>query len=102
VDDVHVFDADALWHGQDNVPSSTRAGGGAISGCAGAVGETWEVADGGFQCRGMPAGCTAWRKISVRMSWYNLVCAARVEHRLPWSVSVQRRVALQPHCTSGA
>jgi hypothetical protein len=37
VDNGHVGDADALGHGQEDVPSSTLAGGGAIGGCARAV-----------------------------------------------------------------
>jgi hypothetical protein len=63
VDDEHVGDADALGHGQENVPSSTWAGGGPIGGCAGAVGEPAEVAEGGSSVEAMPARCTARRKI---------------------------------------
>jgi hypothetical protein len=47
VDDGHIGDGDALEHGKEDVPSSTWAGGGAIGGCAGAVGETGEAAEGG-------------------------------------------------------
>jgi hypothetical protein len=42
VDDGHVGDADALGHGQEDIPSSTRAGGGAIRRFAGAVDEIGE------------------------------------------------------------
>jgi hypothetical protein len=52
VDDGHVDDADALGHGHEDVPSSTRAGGGPSSGCVGAVGETGEAAFGGLKCGG--------------------------------------------------
>jgi hypothetical protein len=47
VDDGQFGDADALGHGQEDVPSSTWAAGEAIGGCAGAVGETGEAAEGG-------------------------------------------------------
>jgi hypothetical protein len=58
-------------HGQEDVPSSTRAGGGAIGGCAGA--ETGETAEEGFKCGGMHAWCAAERKIPVRMSRHSVV-----------------------------
>jgi hypothetical protein len=48
VDGGHVSDVDALGHGQKDVPSNTRAGGGAIGGCAGGVGEMVEAAEGGL------------------------------------------------------
>jgi hypothetical protein len=50
----------------------------------------------------MPALCTTSRKITFRMSWRNVVCAARAGHHLPWSISVSRRIAPHPHCTEGA
>jgi hypothetical protein len=50
----------------------------------------------------MPALCTTRRKIPFRMSWCNVVCAARDGHRIPWSTSVGRRGAPQSHCTTGA
>jgi hypothetical protein len=46
----HVSDADALGHGQEDVPLGTRAGGGAIGRCSGAVGEAWGAAKGGLKC----------------------------------------------------
>jgi hypothetical protein len=45
--------------------------------------------------------CTARYKIPFRMSWRSKNCAARAEHRMPWSVSERCRVAPQPHCTVG-
>jgi hypothetical protein len=47
VDDGQFGDADALGHGQGDVHSSAWAAGEAIGGCAGAVGETGEAAEGG-------------------------------------------------------
>jgi hypothetical protein len=38
--------------GQGDVPLCTRAGGGAIGGCAEAVGEAEEAAEGGLKCGG--------------------------------------------------
>jgi hypothetical protein len=49
VDEGHIGNADAFGHRQEDIPWSTRSGGGAISGCAGAVGETGE---GGLKCGG--------------------------------------------------
>jgi hypothetical protein len=57
---------------------------------------------GGSRVEAMPARCTARRKIPFRMSWRSVKCAARAEHRMPWSVPVRWRVAPQPHCTVGA
>jgi hypothetical protein len=48
VDDGHVSSGDALGSGQEDVPSSTRAGGGAVAGYAGADCEPGEVAEGGL------------------------------------------------------
>jgi hypothetical protein len=52
VDDGHVGDGNALGHGHEDVPSSARAGGGAIGGRAGAIGEPREAAEGGLECGG--------------------------------------------------
>jgi hypothetical protein len=52
VDDGHVGDGDALGHGHEDVPSSARAGGGAIGGRARAIGEPREAAEGGLECGG--------------------------------------------------
>jgi hypothetical protein len=52
MDDGHIGNADTLGHGQEDGSSSTRAGGGAMSGCVRAVGETGEAAEGGFKCGG--------------------------------------------------
>jgi hypothetical protein len=80
-------------NGQEDVPWSNLAGGGAISGYAGAVGETGVAAEGRLKCGG---------KIPVRMSRRSVVCATRAEYRMPWSASVWRRVAPQLQCTLGA
>jgi hypothetical protein len=50
----------------------------------------------------MPALCTTRRKVPFRMSWRNVVCAARDRHSIPWSTPAGRRGALQLHCTAGA
>jgi hypothetical protein len=39
----------------------------------------------------MSAQCTTRHNILFRMSWGNVVCAARDGHRMPWSTSVWRR-----------
>jgi hypothetical protein len=52
VDDGHVGDSDALGHGHEDVPSSARAGGGAIGRRAGAISEPREAAEGGLKCGG--------------------------------------------------
>jgi hypothetical protein len=51
----------------------------------------------GSRVEEMPALCTARRKVPFRMSWRNVTCAARAEHRMPWSVSVRWRVAAALH-----
>jgi hypothetical protein len=50
----------------------------------------------------MPAQCTTRRKITFRMSWRNVVCAARAGHHIPCSISASPRVVPHPHCTEGA
>jgi hypothetical protein len=52
LDDGHVDDDDALGHGPEDVPSSARAGGGAIGGHADAIGEPREAAECGLECGG--------------------------------------------------
>jgi hypothetical protein len=52
VDDGNVSDGNALGHGHEDVPSSARAGGGAIGGRARAIGEPREAVEGGLECGG--------------------------------------------------
>jgi hypothetical protein len=62
----------------------------------------WRPRRAGFWVEAMPALCTTQCNIPFRMSWRNVVCAARDEHRIPWSTSEERRGAPQSHCTAGA
>jgi hypothetical protein len=56
----------------------------------------------GFWVEAMPTLCTTLCKIPFRMSWRNVVCAARDGHRIPWSTSVGRTDTPQLHCRAGA
>jgi hypothetical protein len=47
---------------------------------------------GGSRAEAMPALCKARRNVPFRMSWRSVNCAAREEHRMPWSVSERCRV----------
>jgi hypothetical protein len=52
VDEGHIDNANAFGHRQEDIPWSTRSGGGAIGGFAWAVGEIREAAEGGLKCGG--------------------------------------------------
>jgi hypothetical protein len=56
----------------------------------------------GLWVEAMPTLCTTRCKIPFRMSWRNVVCAARDGNRIPWSTSAGRRGTPQLHCRSGA
>jgi hypothetical protein len=75
VDDGHVGDGNALGHGHEDVPSSARAGGGAIGGRAGAIGEPGEAAEGGLQSGGnaRPVHSTAQNPFEDVMAQRGLV-----------------------------
>jgi hypothetical protein len=101
VDDGHVCDANALGHGQEDVPSSTQTGGGAIGGCARAVGDIWEVADGGLKCRGnaCPVHSTAQNPCQDVEAQRGLCSQGRAPHavvrvRAGWPYS---RIARREH-----
>jgi hypothetical protein len=84
VDDEHDGFGDAYGHGREHVPSSIRAGGGAVGGCAAAVVETQEVAEGGLKSGGNACPMHNMAQNPVRMSWRSVVRAARVVQRMPW------------------
>jgi hypothetical protein len=101
VDGGHVCDANALGHGQEDVPSSTWAGGGAIGGCARAVGDIWEVADGGLKCRGnaRPVHSTAQNPCQNVVAQRGLCSQGKAPHavvgvRAGWPYS---RIARREH-----
>jgi hypothetical protein len=82
VDDGHIDDGDALGHGHEVVPSSARAGGGAIGGHAGAIGEPGEAAEGGLECGGnaRPVHSTAQNPFKDVMAQRGLCRQGRAPH----------------------
>jgi hypothetical protein len=59
-------------------------------------GRRWRA---GSRADAMPARCTTRRKILLRISWRNVVCAARArdEHRNAWSTLLLLRAATGAH-----
>jgi hypothetical protein len=98
VDVGHIGDDDGLGHGQEDAPSRTRAGEGVVGSMLGPLVRPERLLRAGSSVEAMPGRCTERRKIPVRLSWRSVVCGERVEHRMPWSPTMQCRVAPQLQC----